>query len=65
MYGFRCWGGVAYGNSKGEKEGSPAWDNTYQLTLYISPICFMVTFGGLMYGDGKAVLFELECRSVL
>ena len=37
VWGYYC-------NSKGEMQGTPTWDNTYQLKLHMPPICCMVTF---------------------
>ena len=42
--------GRYYGNSKGHMEGTPTWDNTYQLKLCMPPICcLMMLFGGLAH----------------
>ena len=53
---------VVCGNSKGDMEGTPAWDNTYKLKLHIPFLCHMVNFWQMLahVRSGKAVLFELE-----
>ena len=33
----------------GEKEGTPAWDNTYQLKLHMPPIILCVLHMGLTH----------------
>ena len=52
--------GGYYGNSKGDMEGTPTWDNTYQLKFHVSPICCMVNFGGLDHVWGEVNLCYLS-----
>ena len=66
VWGVRgVWG--YYDNIKGEKEGTPTWDNTYQMKLCTYSHTFIVGGGrlGSYRGDGTNVLFKLECRCVL
>ena len=50
------WGGY-YGYSKGDmgKEGTPTWDNTYQMKLHIPPFVVCYTYGGLAHVGGGVV----------
>ena len=48
---------------KGDAEGTPTWDHTYQLKLCVPPICCVVNLWGVspcVGMDGKVMLFELE-----
>ena len=57
--------GRFYGDSKGDmgKEGTPAWDNTYQMRMHVPFVVWYIYGGGLTPVGGvggKAVLFELK-----
>ena len=45
--GVRVVQGVC-GNSKGDMEGTPAWDNTYKLNLHMPFLCCMVNIWGVL-----------------
>ena len=55
------WGVGYYGSSKDDMEGTPTWDNTYQMKKSIPHLLYGKHYAGLAHiGGGKAVLFELE-----